>query len=251
MSHCAARVGNRVIALGGIGGFGGYNSITEATDEAFDLVERKWTDLPERRPLRYTSAVAVVGNRVFIFGSMDLDWDSTPECAVFNAKADVWEPSESVPKMRISRHVFGVATVGHCIYIIGGAQRHSYTCSVDVLDTEINAWRSLTPLPAPRYGMAVAVVGDREIWLFGGEDARYHNATKEILIYDIHKDVWTVSELKLPTARHGASAMVVDEKIFVMGGGKTQIDVLDLKLREWFELPPMLTSRVYYAVTTL
>ncbi len=85
----------------------------------------------------------------------------------------------------------------------------------DVYDPATETWRPRAPLPAPRSGMAAALLGGR-IFVFGGEHgggAFFQNEA-----YDPATDTWATLA-PMPTPRHGTGAAVVGDAIYIPGGG--------------------------------
>lgn len=86
--------------------------------------------------------------------------------------------------------------------------------------TSNGEWIKMNDLPQERMGASVAVMNDK-IYIFGGASngtdaikGTKHNNTYE---YDIATNLWTEKK-SMPTIRAGASASVVNGKIYVIGG---------------------------------
>jgi len=87
---------------------------------------------------------------------------------------------------------------------------------VEIYDPATDSWRTGTPLPSARGGLAAATLGGN-IFVFGGEaPLRIWNATE---MYDRSINTW-VAKAPMPTARHGMGAAVIDGRIYVPGGGR-------------------------------
>ena len=118
---------------------------------------------------------------------------------------------------------------------------------VRLLDAEVVACATLTPMPTPRWGPPMVGVIDGRLHVVGGqfssgccsEDRAAHE------IYDPATDSWTSAEpLLLP--RSGGGAAVIDGKLYVVGGfnytGLGDVDNLDRydPATGWTSLAPML-----------
>ena len=71
----------------------------------------------------------------------------------YDEKNDIWE---LMTNMHEPRHDAGVATVGSCIYIVGGMQTPSPYCldTVECYDAAANEWRDMFEMPYPAAGVA-------------------------------------------------------------------------------------------------
>ncbi|MBC7545576.1 MAG: hypothetical protein H7338_22840, partial [Candidatus Sericytochromatia bacterium] len=76
-------------------------------------------------------------------------------------------------------------------------------------------WRSLAPLPTPRYGMTSAVLGNRLYAIGGWSDSTGYSPVVEV--YDPATDSWQ-RRAPLPTGLLGAAAAAVNGQVIVCGG---------------------------------
>jgi len=84
-------------------------------------------------------------------------------------------------------------------------------------------WSTVTPMPTPRYGLSVAVVGAK-IYAIGGQ---YSGTTIDAVEeYDPVADAW-ISRAPMPTPRRHPAAAVANGKIYVIGGYSDSSGVLD------------------------
>jgi influenza virus NS1A-binding protein len=99
---------------------------------------------------------------------------------------------------------------------------------------------------------SVSVKGER-IYVLGGE-LLDGSRTDLIDTYEIKSDVWSISDLRLPSSRSDFSTVPLNEKqLLVIGGNDGQVfdcmDLLNLENGEWSSLPSMHTKRDELAVT--
>jgi len=89
-------------------------------------------------------------------------------------------------------------------------------------------WRSLAPLPAPRYRLAAAAVDDCRFLAIGGWGPS-GEATRSTYSYDDRAGQWQTMPPK-PTAAANIAAAAIDGKIYVPGGsrGDSQLTVLEI-----------------------
>jgi N-acetylneuraminic acid mutarotase len=78
---------------------------------------------------------------------------------------------------------------------------------------------NIEPMPTKRSGLAATSIKN-QIYVLGGEERKgevgktFSNNEK----YDTKSDIWTI-EPSLPTARHGLAALIIEDKIYAIGGG--------------------------------
>ena len=122
--------------------------------------------------------------------------------------------------------------------------------TVEELDTKTNTWTMLSPMSIARRGMAIAVIDDH-IWTFGGSDDR--RDLNLIGVFDIWKNTWMRSDIVMTSPRHSAKAVIVDDKIFIIGGGTAGsfeavdvVEVFDVRRKTWEKTPPMSVPRTWH-----
>ena len=95
----------------------------------------------------------------------------------------------------------------------------SYARNLDVnevYDARTDRWETRAPMPTPRSGISAAALNER-VYVFGGEAPE--GTFDKVEVYDPRNDRWSDAGTRLPTARHGLGAAVVDGHIFVIAGG--------------------------------
>jgi hypothetical protein len=83
--------------------------------------------------------------------------------------------------------------------------------------------------------MGITVIDDRFIWIFGGLNG---GALDSIEIFDVEKNEWFTSSIKMTSPRFGMKAITADHKIFIIGGQGTSgmmnvVEVLDIDEMKW------------------
>ena len=79
---------------------------------------------------------------------------------------------------------------------------------------------SSADMPTPRWSPASSVVNGK-IYIIGGTVADTANRTttlQTVEVYDPETDLW-IREVDMPTARGWVSSVVVDGKLYAIGGG--------------------------------
>ena len=98
-----------------------------------------------------------------------------------------------------------------------------------------------------------AALGDL-VYVMGG--CNQGIACVSVEAYDVATDAW-LPIADMITARAGASASTMNEKIYVMGGCGpyaspcTTVEFYDPKAKKWAAAPSMGTARLYFAAATL
>ena len=109
-------------------------------------------------------------------------------------------------------------------------------------------WTELKKVPSLGQGvegMSVGVINGKIIAAYGFDPGSKLGDTKTTRIYDIATDTWTVTSPQAPGGeRSGAGAVVVNNKLYVVGGGdrmgvKANFDVYDPGAGTWTALPEL------------
>jgi N-acetylneuraminic acid mutarotase len=190
--------------------------------------EDSWTTLEPMPTARSGLGVAVVDGKIYAIGGQKGDevLNVTEE---YDPVTNQWTSKTSMPTARSD---FGIAVYQNKIYVIGGtngsgiaAGESQLTGVTEVYNPITDTWETKTSMPNPRQGLEANVVSDK-IYLIGG--VRYagefvHLEFDENDVYDPATDSWT-TKAPLPTAIWGYSSAVVDNKIYLIGGGNKTLD---------------------------
>ena len=83
-----------------------------------------------------------------------------------------------------------------------------------------------------RSEMGITVIDDRFIRIFGGFN---DDDLDSIEIFDVEKNEWSTSSIKLTSPMSGMKVITVDHKIFIIGF--QQVEVLDVDKMKWSKVP--------------
>tara|TARA_R110000868_G_scaffold35549_1_gene127365 strand:+ start:24270 stop:25223 length:954 start_codon:yes stop_codon:yes gene_type:complete len=157
---------------------------------------------------------------------------------VFDPELRSWE-TITVPDGVTRRGAAVVASEG-LIYMVGGSENGELSSRVDIYDLEADDWSRAPDLPGPSTGVA-AVVHKGRIHVLGGTglDGDQRMTLTRHASWQPGETEWR-SEADLPTPRTAADAAVLNDSIYLIGGGSgggffapfTAMDATDVFLDE-------------------
>jgi uncharacterized protein (TIGR03437 family) len=236
--HCnVAAVGGKLYLLGAIR-IG--SNFTDGGTYQYDPGSDRWEKIADMPTPRGASGVAVVGSRIYVAGGLNGS-NVTNNFDVFDTVTRQWSV---LPAMANRRDHLTAQAVGTRFYAISGRDAASAVAAVEEYDTESGIWRTRAPIPIPRGGIGSGVVNGK-IVVFGGEGntGRPEGTFEEVHEYDPVNNTWRSLENML-TPRHGLYGVVVDERIFVPGGGHIAGANFS-NAHEVFYLPPVVLPRMF------
>jgi N-acetylneuraminic acid mutarotase len=130
------------------------------------------------------------------------------------------------------------------LYLVGGKNAGGYLRSLHVYNPLENDWSVGAPLPEGYAAVedAASVVQGGRLYVFGGGTRWDGGAQSTAAVYDPASDAWEFLP-PMPTARTGATAQRLGERIYVVGGmdddGRSlrSMDVFDLGSGAWLPGP--------------
>ena len=140
------------------------------------------------------------------------------------------------------------------LYLVGGknSSTHVSTVSVydpgDPFDATDDVWNTLPDLPGPPVENPAVVSFNEDIYVFGGSTSAFSGAISNTAVFDPITSSWSTLT-DMPTARGGATAKVIDEKIYVIGGlgadgaSLSTVEIFDPLTGLWETGTPMQTRR--------
>jgi N-acetylneuraminic acid mutarotase len=135
--------------------------------------------------------------------------------------------------MPTARAGFGLAVVGSKIYAIGGTD---WLASNEEYDTTHDNWTEKAPMPTARAYFGIASYHGK-IYVIGGFAGRTNETSEGSPssaneVYDPSTNTWE-TRTPLPAPRQKITAIVVDGKIYVFGGGITDMYIYDIETDVW------------------
>ena len=198
---------------------GGYRHGTfEAIDrvQIYDVATSAWTQGTPMPTGRGALAVAEVDGRIHAIGGVKSDGGVSRIHEVYDPGSGRWEQKAPMPTAR--EHLAAAAMEGR-IYVAAGRSRGRNLDVFEIYDVAADAWSRGSDVPTARSGVA-AVILDGRFYLFGGEEifGLFRDTFDEAERFDPGTGAWE-AVARMPTARHGLGAAVLDGAIYVVGGG--------------------------------
>jgi N-acetylneuraminic acid mutarotase len=191
-----------------------------------------WTELAPMPTARAGLGVAVVSGKIYAIGGLNNDTYLNVN-EEYDPATNTWTTKAPMPTARSG---FAIAVFDRKIYAIGGTTGDStsdnsgFTGANEVYDPETNTWKTKAPMPTPRADLSAEVVNGK-IYLIGGKkylpNDPYYIESDANEVYDPAADSWT-NKTALPTATFGYASAVVDNKIYIIGGGNQFWERFDL-----------------------
>uniref|UniRef100_A0A2N9FYL5 Kelch repeat-containing protein n=1 Tax=Fagus sylvatica TaxID=28930 RepID=A0A2N9FYL5_FAGSY len=185
--------------------------------------ELQWEEMLPAPVPRLDGAAIQIKNLLYVFaGYGSLDYVHS-HVDIYNFTSNTWGGRFDMPKEMGHSHL-GVATDGRYVYVVSGQygpQCREPTARTFVLDTETKIWRTMPPLPAPRYSPATQLWRGR-LHAMGGSKENRHTPGLEhwsIAVKDgkaLEKQ-WR-TEIPIPRGGPHRACVVANDRLFVIGG---------------------------------
>lgn len=178
---------------------------TTTTTESF------WTAGAPMPTPRTEVTAAILKDNIYVLGGFDESSQVTDIVEVYNITNNTWTKAAPLPE---ALHHTAAASYNNKIYVVGGyTAPWSPSNKLFIYDFVQDKWQEGKPMPTARGALNVNFINGT-LYAIGGSSDRPLNSNEA---YDPSSNTWT-SKALMPTARHHAGSVVVDEKIFVIGG---------------------------------
>lgn len=194
----------------------------------YNPVSNSWIKgMPPPLELHHFQALTYKGE-ICVIGAMTGTYPAEKPVAniyIYSPASDKWRKGPVIPS-DIRRGGAGTVLYENQVYLVGGITNghiDGFTNRVDRLDLTTGIWESLPDAPRCRDHFQ-AVINDGKIYALGGRTTSYKTGqvfeltVPEADVYDIKSQTWKTLELPLPTPRAGASVVIHQGKIVVIGG---------------------------------
>ena len=217
--------------------------------DRYDPTTDTWAPLPMTSEI-YQRASVVLAGKVYAFGGVE-HGSPLDTVEAFDPSTNSWSARASMPTTRTGP----AAVVNGLAYVLGGSFTSGDnvgTTANEAYDANTDSWVSRAPMLRPRmFHSAVALAG--KIYLFGGESGG--TIFDVIDVYDPGTDSWTTLPTRMPRPRAGAAAVLLNDRILLIGGGNNTegclaaVEEYDPALDRWATREPMPTPRLLLAAT--
>ncbi|MEO0339769.1 MAG: kelch repeat-containing protein [Bacteroidota bacterium] len=201
----------------------------------------------------------VYDDKIYIMGALTGGYPGEtpiPNIYIYDPTVDTWQKGPTIPADR-QRGGAGVSVYKGKIYLSCGIKdghRGDHKKWLDVFDPITQQWSTLPDAPRARDHFQ-SVVADDKLYLLGGRttisaDNPMKHTIAQIDVFDFKTQTWSTLPNGLPTLRAGNYVTLYGQDILVMGGesfaqvpAHAEVEVLNIKSKEWRTLSPMLQGR--------
>lgn len=226
----AAATSTKLLIAGGMKRNENWPSPALTIVDVYDKTNQIWTTANLSKP-RYNLCAIAHQENVFFAGGLEDDYTkASSRVDIYNATANTWSTAElSEARTGIIATAAGNKVVFTGGYYYDANENLVFSRRVDIYDIVSNTWSTAT-LSIPRINHTASAVGNK-IYIAGGErpdpnpavevfglnpSVEMFSVNQSIDVYDVATNSWSISSLQNP--RTGHSAVVVDEKIYFIGG---------------------------------
>ena len=221
-----------------------------------------WEQITELPILRIGHVPAAAGGKIYVIGGFDHHENlggrapALSTVDVYDTQTNTWHIAANMPTPRVAPQI---AVFSNEIYVFGGYDRKGpggalrYKKTVEMYDTATDTWNNKGDMPTLRHAFMTAVV-DGKIYVIGGSvhDKKLGRdvAIGLVEVYNPLTNRWEKGA-DMPTERGTTDAVVVDGKIYVLGGYTwlraprlpprfvRSIEEYNPKTDQWHQLPDM------------
>jgi N-acetylneuraminic acid mutarotase len=208
-----------------------------------------WTRKADMPTPRWGHSAAVVNGKIYVIGGLMsepsfLKAESIAAVEEYDPATDTWSRKADMPAPR--GYLYGShPVVDGKIYVTGGGNHgQAMMARVDVYDPATETWTRVADMPTARISMA-RVAWNEKIYVFGGLTGRLpspYSSANVTEVYDPQTDIWREAA-PMPRGVWEHSALVVEDKIYVVGGANAQdaeriLQVYDPRTDTWTNATP-------------
>jgi N-acetylneuraminic acid mutarotase len=200
------------------------------------IEDDSWTSLASLpTPFYSIIGAATVNGKIYFIGNNIT--------AQYDPVTNTWKPIAHLP---IYAMWADVVACQKKIYVIGGSEK----IPTQVYDPATDTWENKTSIPTTRNGGLQANVVDNKIYVIGGQvpsPLGIINPSNATDVYDPATDSWS-KMASIPTAVIGYASAVLNNKIYIIGGGTAtamvrnatnQVQIFDPKTNQWTNGTPI------------
>lgn len=148
-----------------------------------------------------------------------------PNIYIYDPKDNKWYTGPEIPTAR-RRGSCGTVVYNNKIYLVGGivnGHNSGYVDWFDEFDPVTNTWKILPNAPHQRDHFHAVVYNDK-IYLASGRKTSlstgklFNLTVPEVDVFSFSTNSWSTLSVNLPTQRAGASSVILNDELLVIGG---------------------------------
>jgi N-acetylneuraminic acid mutarotase len=222
-----------------------------------ETYEPAWMELTPM-DIRLGQAIsASIDSVIYVFGGSDAQLNEVSSARAFDTRANSWSLLADIPYKVSYGHA---EAINGKVYVLGGWYTFNgepvTRASTLEYDPSGDSYLEKAPSPEPN-GTAATCILEDTIYIFGGTSTPTPQNQNKAWYYVPDTDSWGALPDMIHGRPGGASAEIIDRKIYVMGGTEEtgwsnptkKVEVYDPTLGTWSELADMPVSAVYPAST--
>jgi N-acetylneuraminic acid mutarotase len=219
---------NRIYCIGGLILSKNCTKTTlTGINEVYDPLTDTWETKTSMPTDRYGFEANTVDGKIYLIGGwyqLETTYNNVGTSAqvdIYDPSTDTWTAGKSIPK---AVAIYASAVVDNKIYVISGmAEGSAITNLTQIYDPKMDSWSFGAPIPmGVKDAGAGAIAGAnvlKAIYVVGGSNANAPlNGQITNQVYCVQTDSWSMAE-PMPMDKAGLSATVMNNTLFVTGGG--------------------------------
>ena len=151
--------------------------------DVYDPATDAWTTRAPMPTPREHVASCVVGGKLLVIGGWNEKREVQNVVEAYDPATDQWS---RFPDLPTARGGLSAVNIGERCYAVGGetwsVPPPATFAANEMLDPKTNRWSVMAPMPTPRHGLGLTVVGS-EIWALGGGPSQGNSYTAVIEAY--------------------------------------------------------------------
>lgn len=230
----------------------------------FDPLSGKWSTvspIPGNKELNHFQAVSHQ-KKIYLIAAFTGEFPSeksTGDIYIYDTETKTWTIKKDIIPPSRQRGSAATVVYQNKIYICGGIINGHINGSVnwtDVYDPLTDSWTPLADAPHKRDHFQLAVLNEK-LYAIGGRrtnlenDKLFSDTESSVDYYDIKTNTWITlpGTANLPTPRAGSSTVVIQDKIFVIGGESNkpgihkEVEAFDPVTISWHKFPELVSGR--------
>ena len=164
---------------------------------------------------------------------------------LFPAPTGDWASRQPLPQAILDA---GGAALDDKLYMVAGKTSSTHISSMNIYDPVTDSWSAGPDLPGPAVENPAVVAYAGKLYVFGGSTDPFSGAVTNAAVFDPATPGWTPLA-PMTTGRGGATAKVLGDKIYVVGGlggdgaSLDSVEIYDPATNSWSAGTPMQTAR--------